>query len=152
MKEPIEIRVGICGCLNLYHGELQGRGIIIEGTRYRVKEVELPDETSHTQSLKRTRCHFFIDNGAEVKKDLSILMSANDLIRSPSGRSERLESSFCSGMASEKLWWKNGECHSSGTPLVPMGIMRIIRRTIVYTQVRKRRAWFRRMTFPAEHL
>ena len=57
MGNPIELRIGICGCTGLYHGQLDGKRMRIDGRSYVVKEIPLPDEQFHTTSLKQHRCH-----------------------------------------------------------------------------------------------
>jgi hypothetical protein len=86
--QVIEIRVGLCGCTNIYNGQLNGKRFFIDKQWYLIREVLLPDEKFHTQSLKRTRCHFFID-AATGDDGQYMWIDQMDLQRSLSGSSER---------------------------------------------------------------
>ena len=140
MRKPIPIRVGICGCINLYHGELEGRRMRIAGRWYRLQEVGLPNEQYHTGSLKRNRCHFFVDNGSVEKGDICIMVGKEDLIQSPSGKSERLKDTLYDGMRTQKSCGQPAD-----VPLGPRGVARLIRRLIAEMKSPDRSQWLRRM-------
>ena len=64
-----DLRVGICGCTRLYHGELEGRKWVINAFRgeivssrvvFRLKEVCVPEDMQ-ISTLLGMRCHFFVD-------------------------------------------------------------------------------------------
>ena len=63
------LRVGICGCTHLYHGDLEGRkwiintlggNAVIPRITFELKEVLIP-ENMQTSTLLTSRCHFFVD-------------------------------------------------------------------------------------------
>lgn len=141
MAKPTVIRVGICGCLNLYHGDLGGRGMNIGGHPFRLEEIRLPDEMWHTASIKTRRCHFFIDRADDVddgrcaNEPPHIFLERHDLVLSSSKRSEKLVNDTYFGMR-------------GGEPKTPLGIARQIRGLIAEMSQRDRRAWLRRMDSP----
>lgn len=57
-----KIRMGICLCTELYHGELDGMPFEIPGLAemYELQEVEIP-EVGQSTALKEARCLFFLD-------------------------------------------------------------------------------------------
>ncbi len=125
MTEPIELRVGICGCTKLYHGMLGGKGMRLHGFHFRIAEVALANTQYHTAELKERRCHFFIDVD---HYDTIIYLEKDDLIMSPSERSERLV-------------YQIFLCN----PLCANGMRRFIREILSSMKKRDLRKWLRRM-------
>lgn len=125
MAEPIELRVGICKCTTLYHGTMEGLGMRLHGHRFRIKEVALANTQYHTAELKERRCHFFIDAD---HYDTVIYLEKDDLIMSPSERSERL---------AYQIFLCN--------PLCANGMRRLIREILSSMKKRDLRDWLKRM-------
>ena len=142
----IEIRVGLCRCMDLYDGKLEGRRFVIGGKRYVISEVRLPDETYHTKSLKAARCHFFIDNGAIHPQEISIFLEKEDLVASPSGRSEKLVSSMRSGMTTERYVLRDDRWIMEGKPLSARGMIRALRWFVAKMSAKERTRWLKRMS------
>lgn len=60
MREPYELRVGVCSCTSAYTGRLDQRVIKLGRIRFRLKEVSIDDADS-VRSMIDKRCHFFLD-------------------------------------------------------------------------------------------
>jgi hypothetical protein len=136
MKTNIPIRIGICGCMKLYRGDLNGRQLRISGKWFVLEEVILPNEEFHTKSIKKQRCHFFIDKDKGGINDGTIFLVRYELYLSPSGRSERLSDlGFYGGYS------RDGKAFS------PQRMIRYMRELIAEMSQRNRAQWLRRMAF-----
>lgn len=60
MKRSTALRVGICGCTPRYHGKIAGRTVSVGGKTFRVEEIRIPEDRT-SETLRRNRCHFFLD-------------------------------------------------------------------------------------------
>ncbi len=146
MKALTEIRIGLCGCMDLYNGALEGRQFRFSRAQFVLREVRLPDEVFHTRALKAARCHFFIDYGSDHPLDTYVLLSREDLVVSPSGRSERLVSRSWSAMAWDDEVWQDNQWVSFGKSLSARGMLRLIRQRIFLMDSAERSAWLQRMS------
>jgi len=62
MKETTTLKIGICACTQLFHGEIAGREIQIGSRKFALEEVQIPGgEKRQSKALKENGCHFFID-------------------------------------------------------------------------------------------
>lgn len=71
MQETITLKIGICRCTQLYHGELSGKEIEIRSQhgralnhpkRFALEEVQIPaGQTQQIKTLKENGCNFFVD-------------------------------------------------------------------------------------------
>lgn len=60
MPKPITLRVGICSCSRRYRGQFDKLQLRAGGRHFRFKEVLIPEELQST-TIKKKRCHFFLD-------------------------------------------------------------------------------------------
>lgn len=78
MGKPQELRIGIYDCTDAFHGQLGG--LTIEGfITFTLKEVVIPEE-SQRETLRKSRCHFFIDFHQEVGPWGGVSLMWNELI------------------------------------------------------------------------
>jgi len=138
MAKLIPIRVGICGCLHLYHDRMNGHRMRIGGQSFQLEEVRVPAKGPHTAFIKRHRCHIFIDRAEVEGGGLYILVSVMSLVRNPSGtrRSEKLAEVFYHGMNRRKK------------PKTPPYMTRQIRGLIAEMSPDHRQSWLERMGAP----
>ncbi len=145
------IRIAICGCIPHYHGRLEGRSTTIDGIRYVMQEVRLSLSLYHAKELKAERCHFFIDNvsAAMDEGDVWLEVLRLDLLRSPSGKSERLKLNESHTLhTGGKIFQHHDHFCPVNPPITPIGVLRKIRSLIECRSRRERASWLARMAFP----
>ncbi len=138
------LRVAICGCMKMYHGQLVGRKIHLDGRTFELHEVRIPDDDRHAKPIKQSRSHFFIDNTVQPDRSIWTSLMRNDLIVSASGRSERWYYFVYDGMrvAAQERQGKPDHPHMH---LTPSGMAQLIRRILTWMDSRERRLWLARM-------
>lgn len=141
--EKQSIVVGICGCTDLYHGELQGQDIQIGEIPEQgfgipeilmLREQEIP-ERDQRKALQRLRPHFFLDAHVDVGHSgrYFIRLEAHHIVHGKTGSYLRLFSH-----TRTKYW--NGEPSPSAEEMVSaiQGIVRVLKKRMT---LEKWEAW-----------
>jgi len=127
MSRPITIQVGICECTNSYHGRLKGRTLRTDRHRFRIKEVVVAED-HQGESLKNSRCHFFIDvHHLYTISKISTSLDLNDIIHGANGHRRLFIGGVDGkrGMGRKRLWWTSKRSKRLSTIL--KGIEEILR-------------------------
>lgn len=109
------LRVGVCACTTLYHGELEGEQFIVRGLPFLLQECVISEEGGQRDSLRENRCHFFLDvHGiGPHKPNLDVTLACVDLVPTK-GQRDHL---FIRGL---------GESRWQGDPHTPPSVQSIL--------------------------
>lgn len=154
MANAITLRVGICECTSLYHGSLNNHCFYINGQRFRLQEIKIP-ERQHTKHIRHNRCHFFIDINTYKYRPADIigydlwahLVHYDFLPPTKKGRREQLKID-CHEISTENQrrfdYATKNTIIDTGQPNKPETVLKKIRATVKGLG-RHRNAWLSRM-------